>query len=185
MALTRSFRDLDIFPARFDRLFDEMARGVFDRPFGWESRASAWAPSMEIYEADNEMLVEAELPGVDTKDIDVRVENNVLTVRGERKCEEDTMRGRAHRQEFCYGAFMRSVALPTTVDQDKVKAELKDGILRVHLPKTEQARARQIQIQAGGKTQQLPASTGGQGAATLEAELVSAGSTSGSGAKRR
>jgi len=185
LGFPRAFRDFDIFPSRLDRLFDEMVRGAFDRPFGGEHRVSSWSPSMEIYEADDEILVEAELPGIEAGDLDVHVENNVLTIRGERKIEDDASRGRPHRQEFFYGTFMRTIALPTTIDQEKVKAELKDGVLRIQLPKSEQTRARQIQIQAAGKTQQLPTSTEGQAPGARESELVGAGSASGPRGKNR
>jgi HSP20 family protein len=185
LSFPRAFRDLDVIPSQFDRIFDEMVRGVVDRPFGWELRTSAWSPSMEVYETDNEMLVGAELPGVQPNDIDVRIENNVLTVRGERKIEEDASRGHAHRKEFCYGTFVRSITLPATIDQDRVSAELKDGVLRVRLPKTEQARARQVQIEAPGKTQRALASPDKQATAAREPELVGAGDSSQSTGKRR
>ncbi len=172
MALTfpRSFRDFDLVPAR---LLDEMMR-TFERPFGAQGLASAFAPSIDVHELDHEILVEAELPGLDPKDIDIRVENNVLTVRGERRVEDEATRGQAHRQELFYGTFARSIALPATIDQDAVKAELKDGILRLHLPKTERARARQIPIEGAAKAQPLPAKTEAA-APEREPELTGAG----------
>ena len=94
-------------------------------------------------------MLKAEVPGVDPKDVDILVENNVLTLRGERKFDEDVKKESYHRVERSYGTFTRSFTLPNVVDTDKIKAEHKDGVLRVTLPKKEEAKPRQIQISVG------------------------------------
>ena len=91
-------------------------------------------------------MLKAELPGIDPKDVDVQVENNVLTLRGERKLDSEVKRESYHRVERSYGAFSRSFTLPTVVDTEKIKAEYKDGVLRLVLPKKEEAKPKQISI---------------------------------------
>lgn len=179
-SIPRVFRDFDVFPSRFDRLVDEMVRAPFESSLGRQGMTASWLPSVGVYENDDEMLVDAELPGISPSDLDIRIDNNVLTVSGERKVEDEAKRGRAHREEFCYGTFARSIPLPATIDQEHATAEMKDGVLRVHLPKAEKARARQIQIQGATEARQIPAKTEGQ-AAPHEPDLVGAGS----GSKKR
>jgi HSP20 family protein len=170
--LSRVFRDP--VSERFDRLFDEIGRALSTGNNPW---VSAWYPSIEVREQGDEMQVEMEVPGVQPGDIDVRVENNVLTVRGERREDPERAQGRTHRQEFCYGAFVRSIALPATLDPEKVRAELKDGILRIQLPKAEAARSRRIEVQGAGRVQELPAESvrAGEAEPEREAELAGAG----------
>jgi HSP20 family protein len=91
-------------------------------------------------------VLKAELPGVDPKDVDIRIENNVLTISGERKFDSEVKKENYHRVERAYGTFTRSFTLPTMVDSGAVKAEFKDGVLRVTLPKREEAKPKQIQI---------------------------------------
>ena len=101
---------------------------------------------MDIYEHEGNLVLQAELPGVDPKHVDVRVENNVLTLRGERKFDSEVKREQYHRVERAYGTFSRSFTLPSVVDTGKIKAEFKDGVLRVTLPQREEAKPKQIQI---------------------------------------
>ena len=91
-------------------------------------------------------MLKAELPGVDPKDVDIRLENNVLSLRGQRQLENEVKRESYHRVERSYGTFSRSFTLPTVVDQAAIKAEFKDGLLQVTLPKREEAKPKQIQI---------------------------------------
>jgi len=144
MAIVRfePFRDLQ---DRMNRLFSESYRSS---PTGEEDWAlgGSWAPAVDIYEQDNNIVLKAELPGVDPKDVDIRLENNTLTLRGERKFDEEVKKENYHRVERAYGAFTRSFTLPTVVDQGNIKAEFKDGVLRVTLPKREEAKPKQIQI---------------------------------------
>ncbi len=149
MAIVRwePFRDLVSIQGRMNRLFDEAFRGA-SRPSGEEEEWSlgSWAPAVDIFEQDGDIVLKAELPGVDAKDVDVRVENNVLTLRGERKLDNEVKKESYHRVERAYGSFSRSFTLPTVVDTEKIKAEYRDGVLRVNLPKREEARPKQISI---------------------------------------
>ena len=145
MALTRwdPFRDLSIMQERMNRMFEDAGRGWRgDEP----SATTTWSPAVDIYETDNEIQVQAELPGVDRKDISLNLEKNVLTLKGERRFEKETKQENYHRIERAYGGFSRSFAIPAIVDDDKIRAEYKDGILRIALPKKEQVKPKQIQI---------------------------------------
>lgn len=112
-----------------------------------EPRASRpWAPPVDIYETENELVVKSDLPDVDEKDIDVRIENQTLTIAGERKFE-NTENGKGyHRIERGYGSFVRSFAVPNTFETEKINAQYKNGVLTVTLPKKEQAKPRQIKV---------------------------------------
>jgi HSP20 family protein len=116
----------------------------------WEAPASttAWNPSVDIFENDNEIVVKAELPGMAAKDIDVKIENNVLTLKGERRFEKEAKEENYHRVEREYGAFSRVFSLPVTVNPDKVTAEYKDGVLKIVLPKKEEIKPKAIKIAA-------------------------------------
>ena len=143
MAIVRwdPFRDLQ---ERMNRMFDDSYRGA-GRGEDW-GLGGAWAPPVDIYEKDGNIVVKAELPGVDPKDVDVRIENNTLTIRGERKIDHEVKQENYHRVERAYGAFTRSFSLPSVLDQEKIKAEFKDGVLQVTLPKHEKALPKQINI---------------------------------------
>lgn len=105
-----------------------------------------WAPSVDIYETENELVVKADLPDVEAKDIDVRVENQTLTIAGERKFEAATNNKGYHRIERSYGNFVRSFSVPSSFDTDKINAAYKNGVLTVSLTKKETAKPRQIKI---------------------------------------
>ncbi len=105
-----------------------------------------WAPLVDITEDENEFLIKAELPEVRKEDVRVSVDNGVLAITGERKIEKDEKTTKFHRVERSYGSFVRSFSLPEGTDGAKVKAEFKDGLLKVHLPKSEQARPRSIEV---------------------------------------
>jgi len=106
-----------------------------------------WAPSVDIYETENELVLKADLPDVELKDIDVRVENQTLSISGERKFENtDTSKG-YHRMERNYGHFTRSFAVPNSFDTEKIAADYKNGVLSVSLPKKEAAKPRQIKVE--------------------------------------
>ena len=149
MAIVRwePFRDLLSLQDRMNRLFDESyrstQRGTSDDEW---ALGGSWAPAVDIYEQGTNIVLKAELPGVDPKDVDIRLENNVLSLRGQRKLENEVKRESYHRVERSYGAFSRSFTLPTVVDQGSIKAEFKDGLLRLTLPKREEAKPKQIQI---------------------------------------
>ena len=151
MAIVRwePFRDLMTVQERMNRIFDEAFRGgVRGGEDDW-ALGGTWAPAVDIYEQDGNLVLKAELPGIDPKDVDVRVENNVLTLNGERKFENEVKREQYHRVERAYGTFSRSFTLPNVVDTGKIKAEFKDGVLRVTLPQREEAKPKQISIAVG------------------------------------
>ena len=133
------FRELDDF---FDRYTREMARW---RP-GVSDEGMQWRPSADIVETDNEYVIKADLPEVKKDDIDVRVENGVLTLSGERRVEKSTEGEKEHRRETFYGRFARSFSLPEDVDADKITAECRDGVLKVHLPKSDAKKPRSIEV---------------------------------------
>ena len=105
-----------------------------------------WAPSVDISEDDKEYLVKADLPEVKKEDVKVTVENGVLTITGERKVEKEEKARKYHRVERAYGSFLRSFALPDAADGSKVRAEFKDGVLKVHLPKSEKAKPKSVEV---------------------------------------
>jgi HSP20 family protein len=146
MAITRwdPFRDLGILQERMNRVFEDAAvRGwKNDEP----SATTSWSPAVDIYETDSEIMVQAELPGIDRKDIALQLENNVLTLKGDRRFEKETNQENYHRIERSYGGFSRAFTIPTIVDEDKIRADYKDGILKIALPKKEQVKAKQIKI---------------------------------------
>jgi HSP20 family protein len=123
----------------------------FDRWPGWSdgpTTTTSWAPNVDIFENENELIVKAELPGIDAKDVELNVENNVLTISGERKLEFEDRKENYHRIERAYGSFSRSFSLPQLIDEDKIGADYKDGVLTVRVPKHEKAKPRQIKIHA-------------------------------------
>ena len=105
-----------------------------------------WTPSVDIFETENELVVKADLPDVDLKDIDVRVENQTLTIEGERRFEQSANTKGYHRMERSYGRFVRSFAVPNTFDTEKINAAYKNGLLTVTLVKKEAAKPRQVKI---------------------------------------
>ena len=132
------FRDL----ARFQ---DEMTRLFDDRRFA-AGESVGWTPACDIYEDEEGVSLRFELAGVDPKDVEVRFENGVLTLRGERKLEREDKRENYHRVELNYGTFTRSFSLPGTVDAEKIRAESRNGVLTVTLPKKAEAKPRSIQV---------------------------------------
>jgi HSP20 family protein len=145
MALTRwdPFRELNIMQDRMNRMFDDAGRGWRgDEP----ASTTTWSPAVDIYETEGEIMVQAELPGVDRKDIALNLEKNVLTLKGERHFEKETKQENYHRIERAYGGFSRSFSIPAIVDEEKIRADYKDGILKISLPKKEQVKPKQIQI---------------------------------------
>ena len=146
MAIVRfdPFHEFATLQDRVDRLF---GGGGYLRNEGAAARGS-WAPLVDIYETDShDLVITAELPDVSREDIDVTVENNTLTLRGERKLPSDIKEERFRRVERRYGAFTRSFTLPNTVDASKVSAEHKNGVLTVRLPFHEEAKPRTINVE--------------------------------------
>ncbi len=131
-------------------LQDEMTRlftGVAPASFGREDvMYGAWNPNVDIFEEKDNLILEAELPGLKRDDFELTIENNVITLKGERKLEKKSEGENYHRVERSYGSFTRSFTLPQTVKADDAKAEFHDGVLRVTLPKREETKARKIEI---------------------------------------
>ena len=149
MTITRydPFRDLRNLQEEVNRLFT----GNMARSFDEEGIArGAWSPSVDIYENKDQIVLEAELPGMKREDFDVSVENNVITLRGERHFEKKEESDNYHRVERAYGSFTRSFTLPNTVTAEGATADYANGVLRVSLPKREETKARRIEIKANG-----------------------------------
>jgi HSP20 family protein len=127
------------------RLQDEVGR-LFDERLYRNGESVGWTPACDIYEDDEGVTLRFELAGVEPKDVDIRFENGVLTLRGERKLEREDKRENYHRVERSYGTFTRSFTLPGTVDAEKIRAESKNGVLTIGLPKKAEAKPRSIQV---------------------------------------
>ena len=148
MALARWNPNRDMMSVR-----DEMSR-VLNEAFGrgasdesaWFS--GAWTPPVDIFETDEALVMKAELPGFSKDDISIEMKENTLVIKGERKREDEVKEGNYHRMERSYGAFQRAFMLPMTVDQEKVKASYKDGILELRLPKVQAAQPKRIAVSA-------------------------------------
>ena len=137
------FRNVSTLQEQFNRLFED---SFFRRPDN--SSITAWAPAVDIYEDDQQMVIKADLPEVDEKDIDIRLENNTLTIRGERKFENKVAEENYLRVERTYGSFSRSFALPNTVSSEGIQADYRNGVLTISLPKREESKPRQIKVTA-------------------------------------
>lgn len=147
MALVRwdPFRDIITLRERMDKMFeDSLAR--FRMPEE-ETMPTFWSPAVDIYETDENIVVKAELPGVDKKEVSVEVKDNTLILKGERRREKEVKEENYHRVERSFGTFMRSFSIPVTVRQDQVKARFKDGVLEVTLPKAEEAKPKQVKVE--------------------------------------
>jgi len=137
------FRDLVATQDRFNRLFNEALSPMFE---GGVTGTQAWAPAVDIMENDQNVVIKAELPGIDPKDVEARVEDGTLYLKGERKFEKETKEENYHRIERSYGSFTRAIALPNSVDADKAAADYKNGVLTLTLPKREEAKPKTIKI---------------------------------------
>jgi HSP20 family protein len=131
------------------RLFEDN----FIRDRSGHADLATWAPPVDIYETENELVVKADLPDLQEKDIDVRVENNTLTIRGERKFEKAVNEDNYLRVERAYGPFTRSFSLPNTVSSEDIRAEYRNGVLTLHMSKREESKPKQIKISVSGNGQ--------------------------------
>ena len=129
---------------QFNRLFSD----AFERT-SEESNLTSWAPAVDIYETEHELVVKADVPDVDPKDLDIRVENNILTIRGERKFEKNVDENNYLRVERAYGSFTRSFSLANTVNAEAIKADYQNGVLTLTIPKKEEAKPKQIKVTVG------------------------------------
>jgi HSP20 family protein len=139
------FRELRGLHDEMSRLFSGVGPGQGD-----ELTRGAWSPNVDIFEDSDKLIVEAELPGMNRDDFEVNVENNVLTLKGERKFEKKTEGDNYHRVERAYGSFTRQFTLPQSVTAEGATADFENGVLRVALPKREETKARKIEITGGG-----------------------------------
>src|ERR1700737_4083756 len=123
-----------------NRLFED----TLTRGRSGQADLATWAPAVDIYETETELVVKADLPDLEEKDIDVRVENNTLTIRGERKFEKEVNEDNYLRVERAYGSFTRTFSLPNTVSSESIRAEYRNGVLTLHMAKLEESKPKQI-----------------------------------------
>jgi len=138
------FRGAATLQEQVSRLFGS----VLERS-GEESNLTSWAPAVDIYETEHELVVKADLPEIDPKDLDIRVENNILTICGERKFEKKVNEDNYLRVERAYGSFSRSFSLANTVNAEAIKADYQNGVLTLAIPKREEAKPKQIKVNVG------------------------------------
>src|ERR1700731_4004802 len=153
-------------PFRSAATLHEQLNRVFGEGFNRQedSNLTTWAPAVDILETQHELVVKADLPDVDPEDLDIRVENNILTIRGERKFEKQVNEGNYLRVERAYGSFSRSFSLSNTVNTEAIKADYQNGVLTLHIPKREEAKPKQIKVTVGTQATSTSA-TGTQAAA--------------------
>jgi HSP20 family protein len=126
---------------QLNRLFNEAFERTSD-----EANLTAWAPAVDIYETKHELIVKADIPEIKPEELDIRVENNILTIRGERKFEEKVSENNYLRVERSYGSFSRSFSLANTVNAEAIKADYKNGVLTLSIPKREEVKPKQIKV---------------------------------------
>ena len=136
------FRASSTLHDQLNRVFTDL----LDRSTSRESNLTTWAPAADIYETEHELVVKVDLPDVDPKELDIRVENNLLTIRGERKFESKVNESNYLRVERSYGSFARSFALANTVNAEAIKADYENGVLSLKIPKREEAKPKQIKV---------------------------------------
>lgn len=145
MAIIRwdPYRDLITVREKMNHLFEE---AVISRGEEKDLVSSSWTPTVDIFETENELVLSAEVPGINEKDIEIKIEDNTLTLRGERKFEKETKEENYHRIERAYGSFFRSFSLPLYINQDNIKAEHLNGILKIIMPKKPELKPRKVKI---------------------------------------
>jgi HSP20 family protein len=145
MAIIRwdPFRDLITIREKMNRLFEE---AVTSRGEEKDLVSSSWSPSVDIFETEKELVLSAEIPGIDEKDIEIKLEDNTLTLKGERKFEKETKEENYHRIERAYGSFYRSFSLPPSIDQDNINAEHENGVLKIVMPKKPELQPRTVKV---------------------------------------
>src|SRR5580704_2716224 len=142
------FREFSTLQNRMNRLFRETYSGSGEGRDESLS-TSSFAPAVDVYEDEHTVTLKIEVPGIDEKDIDIRLENNTLTVHGDRKIEKEEKEENYRRVERQYGSFTRTFTLPTTVDSEKVSANYDKGVLKIALPKKAEAKPKQIKVNVG------------------------------------
>jgi len=145
MAIIRwdPFRDIITLREKMNRLFEETFTAHGEET---DLIASTWKPSVDIYETEQDLVLTAELPGIDEKDVEIKIEDNTLTLSGDRKFEKETKEENYHRIERAYGSFYRAFSLPHYINQDKISAEYENGVLKVILPKKPELKPRKVKV---------------------------------------
>jgi HSP20 family protein len=145
MAIIRwdPFRDLVTLREKMNRLFEDAVTGRGEQK---DLVTSSWAPAVDIYEDENQLVLTAEVPGIDEKDIEIKLEDNTLSIHGERKMEKETKEENYHRIERAYGSFYRSFTLPNYIDQEKIHAEHENGVLKITMSKKAELKPRKVKI---------------------------------------
>lgn len=153
MAIVRwePFRDLLTTQDRFNRLFNDTFARAFGGDSGEDVGTRAWTPAVDVLENDQNVVLKAELPGIDPKDVEIRIQDNTLTLKGERKFEKDVKEGSYQMVERSYGSFSRSFSLPAYINSENVTADYKDGLLTLTLPKREEAKPKVIKLSEATK----------------------------------
>jgi len=141
------FRELENMRREMDRLFEEFITPMRRRRWLERPEEAVISPNIDIYDAKNEIVVKAELPGVEKENIDLKITENNLTLKGEIKKEEEVKKEDCYARERSYGSFFRTIALPAEVDSPKAKATFKNGILEITLPKKEEAKPKEIKVE--------------------------------------
>jgi HSP20 family protein len=137
------FRELRTMQEQMNRMLDM----AWNSEFGEELKEGAWQPPVDIYEDEHSVIIKAEVPDVDQKDIDVRIEGNTLTLKGERRHSSDIRKENYYRVERCFGQFQRSFSLPQSIDRDNIQASCDKGVLTITLPKKEDDQPKQITVE--------------------------------------
>jgi HSP20 family protein len=145
MAIIRwdPFRDMVTLREKMNRLFED---SLTNKGEDKDLTVSNWAPAVDIYETGNELVLTAEVPGIDEKDIEIKVEDNTLTLKGERKFEKETKEENFHRLERSYGSFFRAFSLPNSIDPDRIQAEHENGVLKIIMPKRQELKPKTVKI---------------------------------------
>jgi HSP20 family protein len=138
----KPFRELSTFRKEMDNLFKRFFGEA--QPFG--PLAEGWAPSVDVSESEDKLLVKVELPGLEAKDVEVNLSGDLLTIKGEKKTEQERKEEKYHYSERYYGSFERSFRLPVPVQTDKIEADFEKGVLTISLPKVEEAKTKSIKI---------------------------------------
>jgi HSP20 family protein len=128
---------------KMNRLFEDVFTGQSE---GKELAASTWAPAVDIFETENDLVMTAEVPGIDEKDIEIKIEDNTLILKGARKFEKETKEENYHRIERSYGSFYRAFTLPNSIDPEKIQAEHENGVLKITMPKRTELKPRKVKI---------------------------------------
>ena len=145
MAIIRwdPFRDIVTLREKMNRLFED---AVTARGEEKDMISSTWTPSIDIYETENDLVLTAEVPGVEEDDIEIKIEDNTLSLSGDRKFEKETKEENYHRIERSYGSFFRSFTIPRNVDQEKIKAEHDNGVLKISMPKKPESKPKKVKV---------------------------------------